>query len=210
MQRRVASMVLVLLLTALTNDVGAQEVSRGPWTISAGLSVAAVMGESDWTVSHPFYGNGGVTWETLRGTVSHGLHFQGSVEVRRKYVGVRGRVGILGQEFTQEASEQSKDLRLLLGGLSAVLYPFAGSATRLEPYFALEAGGQKATGDMDNTGFYLSASSGFRTRLSSRISLDGGIELHRLKYAQVDLGNSIEKDLHVTPLSLFVGLRIGG
>jgi hypothetical protein len=151
-----------------------------------------------------------VTWETLRGTISHGLSIRGSVEVRRKYLGVRGTVGILPQEFTQEAPAQAKDLTLLLGGLSAALYPYAGSIRRLEPYLAMGAGGQLATGDMDNTGFYLSASGGVRASLSSRISLEGGIELQRLKYTQVDLGNNIENDLAVTPVSLFLGVRVGG
>ena len=201
--------ILALSFAFWTTEAGAQEHFEGPWTVSAQLSASLVMGGADWSYSHPYYGGSSVTWETLRGTFSHGLLLQGSLELRRKYVGGRGTVGFLPQEFTQETPAQAKDLKLLLGGLSAVLFPLAGSAGRTEPYLLMGAGGQKATGELDNTGFYLSAAGGVRTRLTSRVSLDGGIEFHRFKYTQIDLGNNIQNDLRVTPVSLFLGARVG-
>jgi hypothetical protein len=197
-------------LVFCTAEVEAQEGPQGPWTLSGRLSAGVALGDSDWSVRHPYYGGSSVTWETFRGTFSHGVHLLGNLELRRKYLGIRGTAGLLPQEFRQEAPAQVKELTLLLGGLSAVLYPLAGSEGRMEPFLSLGAGGQKATGEMDNTGFYLSGAMGLGARVGARISLDGGIEFRRLKYTQIDFGNNVQKDLSVTPVALFLGVRVGG
>jgi hypothetical protein len=122
---------------------------------------------------------------------------------------VRGTLGILPQEFIQESPAQSHELKLLLAGVSAVFYPMAGRGGPVEPYVAAGAGGQKATGDMTNGGFYLSGIAGVRLRLSARVSIDAGLQVHHLKYTQIELGSRIDKDVAIRPASVCVGLRIG-
>lgn len=56
---------------------------------------------------------------------------------------------------------------------------------------------------------FWSTAAGVRTRVTSRVSLDGVIEFHRLKYTQIDLGGDIQSDLSVTPVSLFIGVSVG-
>ncbi len=139
--------------------------------------------------------------------------FQGSLELRRKHLAVRGTVGVLPQQFTQVAPAQDEDLRLILGGLSAVLYPLAKSGRSPEPYLAAGVGGQKATGGMTNTGFYLSGMAGIRVPLLAPIALDGGVQVLRLKYTQIELTappGGIQQDVRINPVAVFLGAHIGG
>jgi hypothetical protein len=186
----------------------AQTRGDASWTWSAQLSVSMMLNDTDWSISHPTYGGGGVTWETFTGTFTQRSLLQGSAEVTRKYLGVRGTLGVLPQRFTQDAPARDDDLRLVLAGLAAVLYPAAGRGGDLQPYVLAGAGGQKATGGMDNTGFYLTGAAGVRLRLDARVALDGGVQIHRLKYTQIELDSGIAKDVRIHPLSLLVGVRI--
>jgi hypothetical protein len=207
--RNALAMGLVACL-AWTTPMSAQSESDNSWTWSVQLSAAAVLDASDWSISHPTYGGGGVTWEKFTGTFTHGMHLTAGVELRKKYVGLRGSLGILPQRFVEDAPAQDKELKLLLAGLSAVLYPMAEATSGWEPYLALGGGGQRAFGDMDNGGYYLSTAVGLKRDLTSRIALDGGVQIHRLKYTQIDVGNRIAKDVPTHPISVFLGLRIGG
>ena len=164
---------------------------------------------NDWSVSHPIYGGGGVTWETFTGMFKHSLHLEGGLELRRSHFGVRGTLGVIPQRFTQDTPPKENDLKLLLAGLSAVVYPGATGA-KIEPFLLAGAGGQKASGDMDNTGFYLSTGAGLGARLGSRVRLDAGLQVLRLKYTQIDLTPDIAKDVPIYPVSLFIGARLGG
>jgi hypothetical protein len=168
------------------------------------------MNETDWTIRHPYYGGGVASWETLSGTFSQRIHAQADIELRRNYLGFRGTFGLLPQEFTQEAPDRTEDFTLVLAGLSVVLYPRAASPEKLQPYLLAGAGGQKATGDLDNTGFFFSGAFGVLANFTARVSLDGGLQVFRLKYTQVDLGNNIQKDLKTHPVSLFLGVRVRG
>jgi len=93
---------------------------------------------------------------------------------------------MLPQEFTQEVPDRTENLTLLLAGLSVALHPRAASPGKLQPYLLAGAGGQKASGELDNTGFFLSGAVGVLTNLTARVSLDGGLQLLRLKYTQTD------------------------
>ena len=199
-----------LFCVVWASGAAGQNQDEGSWTWSAQVSASMAVNEAEWTVRHPYYGGGSETWETLRGTFSQGIHAQGDIELRNKYLGVRGTLGVLPQEFTQEAPARKEDFTLLLAGLSMVLYPLVESTGKLEPYILAGAGGQKAVGDMENTGYFLSGVAGILTTLSPRVSLDGGIQVFRLKYTQVDLGNNIQKDLQAHPVSLFLGVRVFG
>jgi hypothetical protein len=166
--------------------------------------------ESGWTVRHPIYGGGGVAWETLRGTFSHEVQVQGGIEVRRQHLGIRGTVGVIPQEFTQEVPARREKLTLLLGGLSLVLYPRAPLPGPVQPYLRAGVGAQKARGDLGSSGFFLSGEAGVSRSLTPRLALDAGIQLLRLQYTQVDLENGIQKDLVAHPFSLLLGFRVGG
>ena len=194
---------------AWTTATSAQAANDDSWTSSFHLS-AAVAPKSNWSVSHPIYGGGGVTWETFTGTFTHGLQLLAGVEMRRRHVGFRGTFGVLPQRFKEDAPARDEKLELLLAGLSAVLYPMAATEGSWEPYLAVGGGGQKATGDMDNGGFYLSSAVGITKHLTSRVALDGGVRVQRLKYTQIEVGDRITKDVRTHPLSVFLGARIGG
>ena len=188
--------------------VGGQVSDEPSWIWSAHFTVSLAVNDTDWGVRHPIYGGGNVTWETLSGTISQGIHAQGGIELRRGKLGFRGTLGVLPQELTEEAPARKEGFSLLLGGFSVVLYPRGGSPVRVQPYLQGGAGGQKAMGDLDNTGFFLSGAAGVVTSLTGRVSLDGGVQVLRLKYTQVDLGNNIQKDLTAHPVSLFLGVRL--
>ncbi len=199
-----------LCSAAWVSVVGGQASDEPCWIWSAHFTLSLAVNETDWAVRHPVYGGGNVTWETLSGTVYQGFHAQVGIELRKGRIGLRGTLGALPQELTQEAPARGEEFTLLLGGLSVVFYPRAGTPGRVQPYLQGGAGGQKATGDLDNTGFYLSGAAGVRTSLTSRVSLEGGVQVLRLKYTQVDLGNNIQKDLTTHPVSLFLGVRLRG
>jgi opacity protein-like surface antigen len=192
-----------------TVQASAQDGSGAPWRWSARLSAALPLGKTDWSISHPTYSGAGVTWETFRGTFRQRVQLQASLELRRAHIGIRGMLGLLPQEFTQESPVQHKDFRLLLAGLSAVLYPTPGSGGRLDPYVAAGVGGLKALGDMDNTGFFLTGAAGVRIGLTPRVALDGGVQVQRLKYTQIGLTSTIAKDVRTNPASVFLGAGIG-
>jgi hypothetical protein len=194
----------------LPRDGSAQAEGATSWTWAAALSAAVVVNDANWSVSHPIYSGGGVTWETFRGTVSQRTHFQGSVELRRGFFAIRGSVGMLPQTFTHDAPAVENDLNLLLAGLAVVLYPAAGSARRLEPYVAVGAGAQKATGDMDNGGFYLSGATGLRIGVGSHFAVDAGVQVYRLNYTQIELTSTIAKDVRTYPVMAVVGFFLNG
>jgi len=187
----------------------AQTSGDTSWTWSAQVSVSMVLNDTDWSISHPTYAGGGATWETFTGTFTQRAHLQGSVEVGKRYLGIRGTLGVLPQRFTQDAPARDNHLTLVLAGLAAILYPTAGSGGDLQPYVLAGVGGQKATGDMDNPGFYLTGAAGVCLRLDARVALDGGVQILRLKYTQIELDSGIGKDVRISPLSLLVGVRIG-
>jgi opacity protein-like surface antigen len=204
------ALVGALLCLTWAGEVSAQAEFERFWTWSAQMAVSFVLTNTDWSISHPTYSGGGVTWETFDGTFEQRVHLQGSLELRRKYVAFRGTVGFLPQRFTQLAPAQDKELKLVMGGLAAVVYPTAGSVSRFEPYAAAGVGVQKATGDMTNGGFYLSGAAGIRLALTARLALDGGLQIHRLKYTQIELTSQIAKDVATYPVAVFLGARIGG
>ena len=205
--RNVVMMGLAACLT-WAGQGSAQTSGDASWTWSAQLSASMVLNNSDWSISHPTYAGSGVTWETFTGTFTQRAHLQGSVEVRKRYLGIRGTLGLLPQRFTQDAPARDDHLTLVLAGLAAVLYPAAGPGGDLQPYVLAGAGAQKATGDMDNTGFYLTGGAGVCLRLDARVALDGGVQILRLKYTQIELDSGIAKDVRIHPLSLLVGVRI--
>jgi hypothetical protein len=193
-----------------TTPSSAQTETDASWTWSVQLSAGVAVKTTDWSISHPTYSGGGVTWETFTGTFTHRLQLMAGVELRKRYLGLRGTFGVLPQRFKEDAPAQDKDLKLLLAGLAAVLYPTAGTEGSWEPYVTLGGGGQKATGDMDIGGFYLSSTVGVKKDLTARVALDGGVQIQRLKYTQIEVGNRIAKDVRTHPLSVFLGARIGG
>ena len=188
----------------------AQEPSTQTRAWSARLGVGFFTSVSDWSVSHPYYSANNTTWETFTGTVRHHLHLEGSFELRRTYVGLRGTLGLIPQQFTQVSPEREDDLTLILAGLSAVLYPAGASATKVEPFVLLGAGGQKGAGDMNNSGFYLSAGAGLAVEIVSHLEVELGVRLLRMKYTQIDLTPTIAKDVGIAPVSVFLGTQIGG
>jgi len=204
------SVLIALALASLAVVSGgmAQASNENLWTWSAQLSVSVVLKDSDWSISHPIVGDGGVTWESFRGTFNQSVLVQMGVELQRGHFGVRGTVGLLPQEFTQVTPTQGETLSLVLGGLSGVYYPRAKSPGRLQPYAAVGVGGQKATGGIENSGFYVSGTAGVKLALDSWVAVDAGLQLHRLKYTQLALDSNIAKDVAIYPISLLLGTRI--
>ena len=199
---------VALIILMVPTHASAQVGAGSDWTWSAGISASGFLSDSDWSMTHPYHGPGSTTWETLRGEFSHGIRLQGDLEGRRNRLGFRGTVGLLPQTFTQESPAREEDFTLMTGGISGVVYPLGGYDRRWEPFAALGVGGQKATGGLDNTGFYLSLTGGIRAMITEQVSVEGGAEYYRLKYTQVDLGNNIQHDLKATTPSVFLGTRI--
>jgi len=112
------------------------------------------------------------------------------------------------QTFTQEAPAREEDFTLLTAGISCLLFPRPRHDGGWEPFVALGVGGQKASGGLDNTGFYFSGAGGIHAEVTEGLALEGGVSFHRFKYTQVDLGNSIQKDLAITPAGVFLGTRL--
>ena len=194
---------------AWTTPTSAQTADDS-WKWSVHLSAAAVTRTTEWSISHPTHYGPATVWETFTGTFTQSLEVQAGVELRRRHVGLRGTFGVLPQRFKQDAPARESRLTLLLGGLAAVLYPTAGTGRSWEPYLALGVGGQKATGDMDNWGYYLSGAVGVEKALTSRVALDAGAQVQRLNYTQVEVGSQIARDARTHPFSLYLGARIGG
>ncbi len=46
-------------------------------------------------------------------------------------------------------------------------------------------------------------------RLDERVAFDGGVQVLRLKYTQIELDSEIAKDVRIHPVSLLIGVRIG-
>ncbi len=203
---KILAAVALILVTACDSPAAAQ--SDHGWSWGAGLSVGLVVGESDWSVSHPIYEGASVTTETFSGSFRHLLHLEAGLEARRGHLGLRGTLGFLPQEFAQADPPKEKHLTLLMGGLAVVLYA-APPEGRFEPWISAGAGGQRAVGDMENTGFYLSGGAGLATGLGSHVKLHGGIQVFRLKYTQIDLAPDITKDVPVYPVSLSLGIWVG-
>lgn len=205
---RTATALALFVVLGAASSTSAQDAPTPDWTWSARFSVGFMLVNNDWSVSHPTYGGGVVIWETFTGMFKHTLHLEGGLELRRSHFGVRGTVGFVPQRFTRDNPAEDADLTLLLAGLSAVVYPAANGA-RIDPFLLVGAGGQKASGDMDNAGFYLSTGAGLGTRLGSHLRLEAGLRVLRLKYTQIDLAPNIDKDVTIYPVSLFIGARVG-
>jgi hypothetical protein len=201
-------MGLALVILIVPGPSFAQSSPGEGWSWSAGITASLVLGDSDWSMTHPYHGSGGTTWETLSGTFSSSIRVLGDLEVRRDHFGFRGSVGVLPQTFTQESPAQEEDFTLLTGGISGVVYPLGGDDRKWEPFAALGVGGQKATGGLDNSGYYFSVSGGIRAWITGAVAVEGGAEYQRLKYTQVDLGDNIQKDLKATLPSVSLGTRI--
>ena len=114
------------------------------------------------------------------------------------------------QGFTQEAPAVEEDLRLVLAGLGVVLYPMARGGEGVEPYLAVGAGGMKATGGLSNSGHYLSGAAGVRIGIGERVALDAGVQLMRLNYTQIQATWYLARDARTYPVSVFLGVRLGG
>ena len=206
MRKILLGLTVALLTGPMTSS--AQSVSGSHWSWSAGISASWLPGDPDWSVTHPYVGGSGTSWETLRGTFSSGIRVQGDLGVRRGRIGLRGTVGIMPQTFTQESPVQEEDFKLLTGGIAGVIYLQGGDHRRWEPFTALGIGGLKAIGGLNNTGFYLTAVGGFRVRITEELWFEGGAEFNRFKYTQIDIGNNIQKDMRVSGPSVFLGTRI--
>jgi hypothetical protein len=150
----------ILASVLCTRQAAAQDTASWAW--AAQLSTSIVLNDTDWSISHPYYGGNGVTWETFRGAFTQRVLLQGGLELRKRRLGVRGSLGLMPQGFTQEAPAVEEDLRLVLAGLGVVLYPMARGGEGVEPYLAVGAGGMKATGGLSNSGHYLSGAAGVR------------------------------------------------
>jgi len=197
---------MVFIFIATTN-MPAQNVEKGSWTTSVFLSPSLASSKIDWSFSHPIYNQaGGVNWETFSGTFEQSITVSGGAEMSKGHFGFQGKFDFMPQKLTKTASIKSSELNLLIGELSILFYPMKYNGKSIKPYAILGSGLLKATGDIDNTGYVLSYGAGIKIPFSGRLDMDLGLKGMSIKYTQLNLAESISKDIRIHPYMLFLGV----
>ena len=198
-------LIPVFIIFIITDYISAQNSGGESWTVSVFLSPSLVSPKSDWSFSHPSYHEtGGVHYEIIAGTFEQNFAVSGGLEMEKGYFGLQGNFEYMPQKLSKSEAAQNDELKLLMGEFSLLLYPLKDYKS-FKPFLSLGGGLLKASGDIDNTGLVMSYATGVKIPLSGKFGINLELKGRLLKYTQLELSESISKDIRIHPWKLSLG-----
>ena len=205
--RKVSSIILILFVSLISNITYAQSTDEKPWSISFYLNPSFMVSNSNWSFSHPIYHETGtVQYEEITGTFEHSFAIEGGLEVSRGYWGFQGNFGFVPQQLIKSAPVKNQKLNLVFGEISILYYPLIFDNESIRPYVSIGGGLLKTSGDIDNTGIIFSYAAGAKHLLFTNFGINIGMKGMLLKYTQLELKDSITKDISIYPFKIFIGV----
>ena len=202
---RVNFIIPMFFVFVITDYMWAQNSGGESWTASVFLSSSLVSPKSDWSFSHPTYhATGGIHAENITGTFEQSCAVNGGLEMEKGYFGLQGNFEYMPQKLSKSEATQNDELKLLIGEFSLLLYPLKDYKL-FKPFLSLGGGLLKASGDIDNTGLVMSYATGVKIPLSGKFGINLELKGRLLKYTQLELSESISKDIRIHPWKLSLG-----
>ena len=205
--RKLIFLIPIVFTFIVSNKIFAQKIEKQSWNTSIYINTLLTSSNCDWSLSHPIFSQGGgVHYETITGTFEQSIAVNGGLEMSKGYFGFQCNFEFMPQKLTKSEPIKNSELNLFIGELSILLYPLKYRNKSFKPYLSLGSGFLKANGDIDNTGIGISYATGFRITLSTKLDINVGLKGMLLKYTQLNLTESISKDISINLFKLSIGI----
>jgi hypothetical protein len=205
--RKLIFLIPIVFTFIVSNKLFAQKIEEQSWITSIYINTLLTSSNCDWSLSHPIFSQGGgVQYETITGTFEQSIAVNGGLEMSKGYFGFQCNFEFMPQKLTKSEPIKNSELNLFIGEFSILLYLLKDRNKSFKPYLSLGGGFLKANGDIDNTGIGISYGTGCRIPLSTKFDINLGLKGMLLKYTQLNLTESISKDISINLFKLSIGI----
>jgi hypothetical protein len=188
-------------------ELPGQNIEKEPWSRSIHFNASVVGSKSDWSMSHPIHHeSGGLHYESITGAFEQYFSVNGGFEMKKGNWGYQCNFEFMPQKLTKSEPITNRELNLFIGEISILYYPPKHDHESYKPYLALGGGLIKASGDIDNSGLMISYAAGVKIPFSAKLGMNFGLKGMRIKYTQLDLTESISKDICISPFKILIGV----
>lgn len=203
----IVSTKVILIIILVYYYLPAQQTSDESWNKIISLQFGFQMGNNTWEYAHPFYNGTGGT-QTIRETGSFKLKsiFNGEFELSHGYFGFSASAGIFSAEIKVDKVEEPYDFNSIFIEIAGKLFPLGNTSDRVVPFLIIGGGALKSSGDLDNSGLFLSFGGGFRTFFTENLGASLMLKGYYLTFNEIPLDENVTGDISVFPFAIAVGV----